>query len=308
MNSVAIGIISWNTRDLLRQCLATAVAESPAELVVIDNGSEDGSAEMVQREHPTVQLRVNPENPGFGAAANQAFALTTAPSLLLLNGDTYLQPGALHAIGEYLKTHPRVGVLGPRLVHPDGRLQSSCSSFPNPLIPLVKSKVMTRFIQRIPLLRDHVLDTWSHDRPRTVPWVSGAALAIRREAFEAAGRFDEDFHLYFEEPDLCRRMLLAGWETHFAPVTEVVHVEGASTQQRRHQVLWDWAVSYNRYNQRHFSGLRLVQARLMFNFGMRVRWCRESVRSRLANDPAIRAELAADAAVWSRALTLGRGG
>jgi GT2 family glycosyltransferase len=308
MSAVAIGIISWNTRDLLRHCLATAVAESPGELVVIDNGSQDGSVEMVQREHPTVQLRVNPENPGFGAAANQVFALTSAPSLLLLNGDTYLKSGALRAIGEYLDMHPRAGVLGPRLVHPDGRLQSSCSSFPHPLIPLVKSKVMTRLIRRIPLLRDYVLDTWSHDRPRAVPWVSGAALAIRREAFEAAGRFDEEFHLYFEEPDLSRRMLRAGWETHFAPVTEVVHVEGASTQQRRHQVLWDWAVSYNLYNERHFSGPRLVQARLMFKLGMRVRWCRESVRSRLANDPAIRAELAADAAVWSRALTLGRGG
>ena len=307
MSSVAVGIISWNTRDLLRDCLSTAVAESPAELVVIDNGSDDGSAEMVRREHPTARLQVNPENPGFGAAANQAFALTTAPVLLLLNGDTYLKPGALRAIGAYLDAHPRAGVLGPRLVHPDGRLQSSCSSFPNPLIPLVKSKVMTRLIQRIPLLRDRVLDTWPHDRPRTVPWVVGAALAIRREAFEAAGGFDEGFHLYFEEPDLCRRMLRAGWETHFAPVTEVVHVEGASTQQRRHDVLWDWAVSYSLYNERHFSGFRLAQARLMFNLGMRLRWCRESLRSRLATDPAIRAERAADAAIWSRALTLGRG-
>jgi GT2 family glycosyltransferase len=307
MSAVAIGIISWNTRGLLRHCLATAVAESPVELVVVDNGSEDGSAEMVRQEYPTVPLRVNPDNPGFGAAANQIFALTTAPSLLLLNGDTYLKSGALRAIGEYLDTHPRVGVLGPRLVYPDGRLQSSCSSFPHPLIPLVKSKVVTRLIGRIPLLRDHVLDTWSHDRPRSVPWVSGAALAIRREAFEAAGGFDEAFHLYFEEPDLSRRMLRRGWETHFAPVTEVVHVEGASTQQRRHQVLWAWAVSYNLYNQRHFTGPRLFLARVMFKLGMRIRWCRESLRSRLASDPAIRAKLAGDAAVWSRALTLGRG-
>jgi GT2 family glycosyltransferase len=303
---MAVGIISWNTRDLLRACLATVVAEAPPEVVVIDNGSTDGSPEMVRQEHPAVRIEVNPNNPGFGAAANQAFALSTAPFLLLLNSDTQLRPGALDALEGYLTDHPAVGVLGPRLVHPDGRLQSSCSRFPNPLIPLVKSKRLTRLIGRLPLIRERVLDTWRHDRPRKVPWVVGAALAIRREAFRAAGGFDESFRMYFEEPDLCRRMLMAGWETHFAPVTDIVHVEGASTQQRRHAMLWEWAVSYAHYNERHFSGTQLEVARLMFRAGMVVRWCRESLRSVLAADQGSKAELAGDAAIWSRALGLAK--
>jgi GT2 family glycosyltransferase len=308
MKMMAVGVISWNTRDLLRECLESVVAQAPAEVVVIDNGSNDDSPGMVRRMFPSVQVTVNPENPGFGAAANQAFASTTAPYLLLLNGDTRLCPDALSALGEYLARQPSVGVVGPRLRRPDGRLQSSCSAFPNPLVPVVKSKGLTRLIGRIPVLRDHVLDTWSHDRPRKVPWVVGAALAIRREAFESVGGFDESFHMYFEEPDLCFRMLKAGWETHFAPVADIIHVEGASTQQRRHDMLWEWAVSYARYNERHCSGRRLAVARLMFKAGMLVRWCRENVRSVFARDSRSRAQIAGDAAVWSRALGLGSGG
>jgi hypothetical protein len=307
LKAIAVGVISWNTRDLLRECLETVLAQAPAEVVVIDNGSTDGSPAMVRRLFPSLQVKVNPENPGFGAAANQAFAATTAPYLLLLNSDTQLRPDALRALAEYMGQHPSVAVVGPRLLHPDGRLQSSCAAFPHPWLPLVKSKGLTRVIGRIPVLRDHVLDTWTHDRPRKVPWVVGAALAIRREAFEAVGGFDETFHLYFEEPDLCSRMLAAGWETHFAPVADIVHVEGASTQQRRHEVLWEWVVSYARYNERHFSGRRLAVARVMFRAGMLVRWIVQQARWLVARDAATRAQIAGDAAVWARALGLGRG-
>jgi N-acetylglucosaminyl-diphospho-decaprenol L-rhamnosyltransferase len=305
MSRVAVGVISWNTRDLTRQCLESARADRPEEVVVVDNGSADGSPEMVRREFPEARVIVNPHNPGFGAAGNQIFRLTNAPYVLLLNGDTRTRPGGLPALAEYMDAHPAVGVLGPKLIHPDGRLQSSCASFPHPLLPLVKSKVLTRVVRRIPLVRDHLLDTWRHDAPRRVPWVVGAALAIRREAFQAVGGFDEGFHLYFEEPDLCHRMLKAGWETHFAPVTEIVHVEGASTQQRRNDVLWDWVQSYVRYNERHLSGRDLATARVMFRIGMRVRWVRENLRARLASDPGIRAAHQAHAHIWARALTLG---
>jgi GT2 family glycosyltransferase len=306
VTGVAVGVISWNTRDLLRACLASVLHEGADQLVVVDNGSRDGSVVMVAREFPGIAVAVNPANPGFGAAANQVFGLTAAPYVLVLNGDTQARPRGLRAIADYLDRHPRVGVLGPRLIHPDGRLQSSCSTFPHPLLPLVKSKRLTRVVSRLPVLRDRHLDTWKHDRPRKVPWVVGAALAIRRSAFQEVGGFDESFHLYFEEPDLCYRMLKAGWETHFAPVTDVVHVEGASTQQRRNDMLWEWAVSYMHYNERHLSGARLAAARATFRLGMRVRWVRESVRALLAPDPTTRAERTADAAVWVRALGLAR--
>jgi len=301
MTEVAVVVISWNTKDLLRNCLRSVLADRCAEVVVIDNGSADGSADLVRGEFPGVRLVVNPGNPGFGAAANQGFRLTTAPYVLLLNGDTEVRPGGLAALAAYLDQHPEVGVLGPRLVHPDGRVQSSCSSFPHPLLPLVKSKGLTRLIARIPVVRGRSLDTWSHDAARQVPWVVGAALAIRRQAFEAVAGFDEKFHLYFEEPDLCRRMLSAGWATHFAPVTDIIHVEGASTQQRPTEALWAWADSYRLYNERHFRGAELTAARAMYWFGMWVRWSREWLRFAMTSDPAARSRHAVDARVWARA-------
>ncbi len=301
MTPVAVVIISWNTRDLLRNCLRSVLAEPCGEVLVIDNGSGDGSADLVRREFPGVRLLVNPDNPGFGAAANRGFGLTTAPYVLQLNGDTEVRPGGLEAVAGYLDQHPDVGVLGPRLMHPDGRLQSSCASFPHPLLPLVKSKGLTRLIGRIPILRDRALDTWSHDAPRQVPWVVGAALVIRRQAFEAVRGFDEKFHLYFEEPDLCRRMLNVGWTTHFAPVTDIIHVEGASTQQRRAEALLAWTESYRLYNERHFRGAGLTAARATYWAGMRVRWCREWLRCATTTDSAARSRHIIDAQVWARA-------
>jgi GT2 family glycosyltransferase len=302
MTETAVAIISWNTRDLLRNCLRSVLANRCNEVIVVDNGSADGSPEMVRSEFPAIRLVINPNNPGFGAAANRAFALTSAPYVLLLNADTALRPDGVSAIAAYLDHHPAVGLLGPRLVHPDGRLQSSCSNFPHPLLPLVKSKGLTRLVGRMPLVRGRFLDTWDHDKPRKVPWVVGAALAIRRRAFEAVDGFDERFHLYFEEPDLCRRMLLAGWETHFAPVTDVIHVEGASTQQRRAEALIAWAESYRYYNERHFDGPGLVVARSMYVFGMLLRWCREWVRFATTSNPQARTRHAVDAGIWAEAV------
>src|SRR5207249_1100336 len=122
----AVVIVSWNTRDLLRTCLLRAAAELPAELVVVDNGSVDGSVEMVRAEFPEVRLQVLPENPGYGAAANRGCAATESEYVVLLNADAFLRPGALAGLTRHLQEHPRAGVAGPRLVNADGTLQRSC--------------------------------------------------------------------------------------------------------------------------------------------------------------------------------------
>src|SRR5438093_11267447 len=133
MTPIAVAIVNHNTRDHLRECLATVQLEGPPELVVIDNASWDGSAEMVRAQYPSVTLRANKKNLGYGAAANQAFVSCAARYVLLLNSDTLLQPGALAALSGYLALHPRAAVVGPRLVDPDGTLQASCYPFPTPL-------------------------------------------------------------------------------------------------------------------------------------------------------------------------------
>lgn len=205
---MAVAVVCHNTRDDLRACLESLRSEAPAEVVVADNGSTDGSAAMVRSEFPEVRLLVDEGNPGYGAAANRAVAATVSPYVLLLNADTRVTPGALRALAAFLDAHPRAGVAGPRLVNPDGTLQVSCFPFIGTLRLMLEKTPAARWLARVPALRDRWLLSHSlHDRPREVPWVLGAALALRREAFAAVGGFDPAFFMYAEEIDLCQKDL-----------------------------------------------------------------------------------------------------
>jgi GT2 family glycosyltransferase len=279
---MAVAIVNWNTRDLLRTCLAAVSAEEPAQVVVADNGSGDGSVEMVGREFPSVTLVMSPENPGYGAAANRALARCSAEYVLLLNSDTRVRPGALEALRGYLDRHERAAIVGPRLVHPDGTLQASCFPFPRPLRPLTRSHGCA-----LP-----------HDRPGPVPWVVGAALAIRRRAFESVGGFEESYGMFFEEVDLSYRMREAGWETHFTPDAEVVHLVGASTRQRRAEMLLRTRLSSLEFYRRHHRGLPLA-AGLTSEYALTVgRLLRDAVRYCSAGSADQRGRLREDLAVW----------
>ncbi len=286
MQTIAVAIVNWNTRDFLHTCLQGVLAEGPAQVVVADNGSSDGSVEMVRRDFPSVTLLVNPENPGYGTASNRAVSSCSAEYVLLLNSDTEIRPGALRVLGDYLDRYERVGVVGPRLLNPEGTLQESCFPFPRPLFPLTK-----RFT------RAH-----SPDRPRQVPWVVGAALAIRRTAFQAVGGFDESYHMYFEEVDLAYRLSMAGWETHFTPDAEVIHHIGASTRQRRIEMLLHTRVSGLAFFRRHHRGIPLAVGLAMeyaFTLG---RLLRDSARYCFARSSARRDQLKEDLGVWRELL------
>jgi GT2 family glycosyltransferase len=143
---------------------------------------------------------------------------------------------------------------------------------------------------------------WAHDAPRVVPWVMGAAMVLRREAFDAVGGFDESYFMYAEETDLCYRLQVAGWETHFAPVTEIVHAGRASTDQHRAAMLEQNLASAFRFYRRHYDGFPLVLAETKLRAGMAVLLVRDALRRAFSTDPSRRAELAADVRVWRRAM------
>jgi GT2 family glycosyltransferase len=302
--SVAVAIVNCNTREHLRACLRTVQLETPSELVVVDNASSDGSVEMVQVEYPLVLLLTNKTNLGFGAAANQAIAKCTAKYVLLLNSDILLQPGSLKALSTYLDLHPRAAIVGPRLVNTDGTLQASCYPFPTVLNTLFVNSRLGRLIRYVPILRNHFLPTWSHNHARVVPWVKGAALAIRREAIETIGRFDESFFMYFEEVDLCYRLAAAGWQVHFAPVTTVVHVGEASTIQYRTDMAVQLLASTFRFYRQYYSGSRLAALGLVLKIIVLARWINETVYLHVTRDKRKRARITADLAAWQRVLRM----
>jgi N-acetylglucosaminyl-diphospho-decaprenol L-rhamnosyltransferase len=256
MSPFAVVIVNYNTREDLRACLNSVLAAGPRQVVVADNGSSDGSREMVRETFPGVDL-LELANPGYGGAANRAIATTDTPYVLLLNPDTLLAPDALLALGAYLEAHPPVGMVGPRLLNPDGSLQPSCYPYPGSLRWAFDNDDLAPLRRRSTRLRESGYRTWSHDCPRRVPCVMGAVLAIRRSAFDAVGGFDESFFMYYEEIDLCYRLNAAGWEVHFAPVTEVVHAGGTSTSQRRSAMSVAHYRSAEHFHRKHYRGLHL---------------------------------------------------
>jgi N-acetylglucosaminyl-diphospho-decaprenol L-rhamnosyltransferase len=303
---MAVVIVNHETREHLRACLESLRSETAAEMpavMVADTGSADGSAEMVRRDFPEVKLLADGGNPGFGAAVNRAVALCDSPFVLLLNADTRVAPGALGKLADYLVRHPRAAVAGPRLVNPDGTLQVSCFPFIGTLQLMIEKTPLGRWLARVPVLRDRwLLSHSSHDRPRVVPWVLGAALAIRRESFEEVGGFDPAFFMYSEEIDLCYRLSAIGWEVHFAPVTDVTHVGGASTGQRRPEMAVRRVASSKLFYRRHYSRLRVLLLEGMISAAMLARLGRDSLRLAFSRDSRRRSRLAEDLTIWLGAL------
>lgn len=249
---MAVAVVNYNTCRELERCLASIVPEAPDELLVIDNGSTDGSIAMVRRRFPDVRLQVNAENHGYGAAGNQALRLTASDYLLLLNSDTVLEAGSLAALRDYMDSHPQAAVAGPRLVNPNGSLQPSCYPFPTPFQLALGSSGLGALTSRLPGVRNLSLRWWPHDRDRAVPWVLGAALVLRRGPVMALGGFDESFFMYYEEVDLCYRLALADHETHFTPATTIMHVGGASTSKAGSDMTVQWFRSLRHFYRKHY--------------------------------------------------------
>ena len=229
---ISIIVPNWNTRELLQDALDSIEATRGAlavETVVVDNASTDGSTEMVRGRGDGVRLVSNPTNLGFARAANLGAASTSGPYLLFLNSDARLMPGALDALGAVAAAQARAALVGAQLRNADGTFQASYAAFPT----LGSEFLILSGIGRL-LYGPHYPSYGPDDRtgPRTVDWVGGACLLVRRTAFAAVGGFDEGYFMYAEEVDLCARLRSAGWETWYQPAATVVHLGRASTRHR----------------------------------------------------------------------------
>jgi GT2 family glycosyltransferase len=231
---LSIIIVNWNVRELLHRCLtslATCDLQLATEVIVVDNASSDGSTEIVRREFPAVHVTANDTNLGFTVANNQGIRHSRGRYALLLNPDTVVVGDALTAMVAYLDTHPKVAALGPKLLNPDGSVQSSRRRFPTLATGLLESTVLQRWFPRSGVLsRYYVLDH-SDDDTQEVDWVVGAAMAMRREAIDQVGLLDEEFFMYSEELDWCYRAKAAGWKVVYLPTAQIVHYGAQSSEQ-----------------------------------------------------------------------------
>jgi GT2 family glycosyltransferase len=231
--NISVIVVSFNTRDLLRQCILTLEREAAGlayETIVVDNASRDGSADMVAAEFPHVNLIRSSENLGFAAANNRAFSEARGRYLVLLNSDAFLRRFALQNAIARMEENPRAGVGGGRLVGLDDSWQPSARMFPSLLNTfLTISGLASRFAGSRFLGRAD--RTWADPSESSpVDWVPGAFSVVRRQALEQVGYFDERFFLYYEEIDLCRRIKSAGYEIWYWPDVVVSHLGGQSSK------------------------------------------------------------------------------
>jgi N-acetylglucosaminyl-diphospho-decaprenol L-rhamnosyltransferase len=274
----SVAIVTYNNRDEIDACLDSVLAEPEAsEVLVVDNASSDGTPEAVSRRaatEPRLRLIRNVSNEGFARACNRALHVASEPLLLLLNPDAALVPGALAALGRGFATHSGAGVLGLKVFDWDGvTVQLSCRSFPGHRTALFnRYSLLTRMLPKNRWSRRYLALDFDHERAAPFDWVSGCAMALRREVLDRIGLLDEDFFMFCEDVDLCLRARKAGFEVLYWPEARARHRIGSSSRsvprlvvRARHRSMW-------LYYKKHLRGGPLLDAVTYVGIRARCLW------------------------------------
>jgi len=231
---LTIVIVNWNTEALLRDCLRSVLeglGRLQAEVIVVDNASDDGSVAMLRTEFPAVSVIETGRNLGFAGGNNVALRIARGRHVMLLNTDTLVHGDVLPAAVAYMDAHPEVGVMGPSVLNTDGTVQPSSSNFPS----LKNLAMQTLGLTRIRRLDRYRMTGWDRTTEARVEVISGAAMFVRRAAMEEVGLLDEAFFFYGEETDWCHRFAGAGWELRFVPMPSITHFGGGAVGKLNHR-------------------------------------------------------------------------
>ena len=228
---VAIAVVSYNTRELLRKCLASVQADHEAgvaQVWVVDNGSDDGSVEMVRSEFPWVHLEVPDSNLGYGPAVNRVIAASDCEWVAASNADVALHPGALTTMLDAVRRRPRVGIVAPKLVMANGTTQQSFQPYPG---WRTSARRVVGLVGTTRRQRSRVFNESGGNEPTRALWATAAFVALRREALEEAGGFNPDQWMYAEDLDLSWRFARRGWATLYVPEARVDHAVSAASRE-----------------------------------------------------------------------------
>jgi GT2 family glycosyltransferase len=223
---VSVVVVAWRAREHVLRCLRSLELHAGLshEVIVVDDGSGDGTPEAVEAAFPAARVLAKTENEGLVAGRNSALALVRGRKVLMLDADTEIRPGALQRLAAALDSDDRVGLVGPRLVYPDGDLQLSCHRYPPLLLPLLRRGPLARLNPDPPAHRRHMMKDFDHASERPVVWVVGAAQMWRVGLPALIGHYDDRISSYGgEDIDWCLRVWAAGLEVRYVPDAEIVH-------------------------------------------------------------------------------------
>jgi GT2 family glycosyltransferase len=232
MPEVSVIIVSWNACDYLRNCLNSirkTGASAVKEVIVVDNDSKDGSAEMVLREFPEATLIRAGENLGFARANNLGIRHCTGSMLALVNSDVLVHPDCFQNLMTYLKSNPEAGLVGPQVLNGDGSIQRSCGRLPSLWTTACHFLGLDKIFRRIEFFSGFQMSNLTFDRPLPVEVLSGCFCVARSAAVEEVGGLDERFFFYAEDVDWCKRFNDAGWKVMLVPSARATHFGGGSS-------------------------------------------------------------------------------
>jgi len=231
---LSIIIVNWNTKNLLKQCLESIKAHTKKisyEIIVVDNSSRDGSADMVETNFPQVFLIKNKKNLGYGRANNQGLDRARGKYVLFLNSDITVNENCLDEMFDFMEDNPAVGASACKLTYPDGSLQHSCRQFPSFKVFFLMLIGLRAVFPKMKIFRRYMMLDWDHGDLREVDQIMGSFMFVRRNVLERIGSFDERYWMYFEEVDLCLRIKRAGWKIVHYPFVSAIHHLSKSSEQ-----------------------------------------------------------------------------
>ncbi len=255
-NLISVIIISYDGIDFINDCISSVIdsLESTAfEVIVVDNGSVDGSVELIRDKYPQVRVIKNESNLGFARAVNQGLEIARGEFILILNQDTKIMNKAIPKLAVGMKRDSKIGTIGPKFISSDGTLQNSARSFPRYRDLFYVFSGLACLFPESKIFSNWKMGWFDHQTEKTIDQPIGAALMIRREVFMKVGYFDTNFPLFFNDVDYCRRVKQAGYENLYYPEAVVMHHVGASTGKRKaamimesHRAMYKYFRKYNR--------------------------------------------------------------
>ena len=248
---ISVCIVSWNTRELLYNCIDSILKMTSGvsyEVIVVDNNSSDGSAEMVKQQFPQCKLIESKNNNGFAKGNNLGLRVATGKYILYLNPDTVLITNALYGMFHFMEANTNIGAVGCKLLNQDGSIQFTCArTFPTLFNQFCYFMMLNRLFPKSCSTTE--MSYWDHRDSREIDCLSGACIFARKDIINKLQGFDEKFFMYAEDVDLCYRIKLEGWKLYYLASEEIYHLEGASSKKQ---------------SQKYFSAIAMRESNFQF--------------------------------------------